>query len=190
MESGSDMTEWENDVDITSRSIYVGRASSSQGGEEIGPDALARLLQALVILERKSSSPITIYLNTEGGCLWNVMGMCDIIAASSLSVTMVGVGRVWSSGSILMQAADHRMMSPNTTMLLHGGDMSVSGHPLNGKAWVEAERSMTNIVASMYAERSQKDANYFKRVMNRAQDTIYTAKEALELGLIDEVGYV
>jgi len=184
------MTDWENDVDITSRSIYVGRASSSSSGEEIGPDALARLLQALVVLERKSAAPVIIYLNTEGGCLWNVMGMCDIISASSLSVTMVGVGRVWSSGSILMQAADYRVMSQNTTMLLHGGELSLSGHPLTGKAWVDAERSMTNTVASMYAERSSKDANYFKRVMNRAQDTIYTAQEALELGLIDEIGYV
>lgn len=184
------MTEWENDVDITSRSIYIGRASSSSNGEEIGPDALARLLQALVVLERKSASPVTVYVNTEGGCLWNVLGMCDIISASSLSVTIVGVGRVWSSGSILMQAADYRMMTPNSTMLLHGGDMAISGHPLNGKAWVEAERKATHTVASMYAERSNKDVNYFKRIMNRAQDTILTAQEALELGLIDEVGYV
>lgn len=184
------MTEWDNDVDVTSRSIYIGRASSTTSGEEIGPESLSRLLQALILLERKSASPITIYLNTEGGCLWNALGMCDIIKASSLSVTMVGVGRVWSCGSILMQAADYRMMTPNSTMLIHGGDMAISGHPLQGKAWVEAERRATHTVAGMYAERSQKDINYFKRVMNRAQDTIYTAQEALDIGLIDEVGYI
>lgn len=184
------MTDWENDVDITSRSIYIGRASSSASGEEIGPDALARLLQALIVLERKSTAPVTIYLNTEGGCLWNALAMCDIISDSALSVTIVGIGRVWSSGSIIMQAADYRVMSPNTTMLLHGGELSLSGHPLQGKAWVEAERRATHTVAGMYAERSSKDANYFKRVMNRAQDTILTAQEALELGLIDEIGYI
>lgn len=182
--------DWDNDVDIISRSIYIGRASSSQNGEEIGPDALARLLQALITLERKSSSPVTIYLNTEGGCLWNVLGMYDIIKASSLSVTIVGVGRIWSCGSILMQAADYRMMTPHSIMLIHGGDISVSGHPLQGRAWIDAEKEATDVVAEMYAERSHKNANYFKRVMNRAQDTIYTAQEALELGLIDEIGYV
>jgi len=178
---------WENDVDITSRSIYIGRSSS---GEEIGPDALARLLQSLVILERKGQGPVTLYVNTEGGCLWNALGMCDIIEASQLEVIAVGVGRIWSSGSIIMQAADHRVMSPNSTMLLHGGELALSGHPLNGKAWVEAERRATETVADMYAKRSSKNANYYRRLMNRAQDAILTSQEALDLGLVDEIGYV
>jgi len=181
---------WENDIDIVSRSIYVGRASSSPQGEEIGPDALARLLQSFKILERKGNSPVTIYINTEGGCLWNVLGMCDIITSSPLEVVGVGVGRIWSSGSILLQAADHRMMTQHSTMLLHGGELSLSGHPLSGKAWVDAERKATEKVADMYASRSEKNANYFKRVMNRAQDTILMADECLEIGLIDEIGYV
>lgn len=178
---------WENDMDATSRSIYIGRSSS---GEEIGPEALAKLLQSLVILERKGKSPITLYINTEGGCLWNALGMCDIIESTPLEVVAVGVGRIWSAGSIIMQAADHRIMTPNSTMLLHGGEISISGHPLNGKSWVDAERRATDTVAEMYANRSSKSANYYKRLMNRAQDAILTSQEALELGLIDAIGYV
>lgn len=182
-------------LDMTSRTLYIGSAGETEG-DQVGVDyRLAdRVLKALHLLE--SSAPngdkvINIYLNNPGGSMVDGMAIYDGIKACSNPVTITVFGEACSMGCVILQAADLRVMAPNSIMMFHIGEESYSSnHPEIVRRWVKFNERFGKRVDAILAERIRVKHPELKDKKLREMalfDNILLAEEAVELGLADEV---
>lgn len=85
-------------------------------------------LKDMEILESMNHKPITVLFNTQGGDIIQGMAIYDRIKASPCHVTVKVYGCAMSMGSIILQAADDRVMAPNAALMFHDGNSYATGN--------------------------------------------------------------
>lgn len=186
---------YDYDIYPETRTIYMGSISHDDDNEESGTDyAMAeRAIKGLHILDTTAPNgdkPITIIMNNLGGDPVHGMGIFDAIKACKNHVTIIVYGHAMSMGSVILQAADKRIMAPNARMMIHYGSMSVSGHAKTVYRSVEENKKMDKTMEEIYLEKIKKINPSFSQQQIKKLcdfDTYMSAQEALELGLIDEI---
>lgn len=182
---------------LPSRTIFM-ESSLSDDGDEQGVNYLMtmRFLKNLHILERMNQDPITVILNTTGGDLWQGMAIYDAIrAAKSNHITIKVLGNAASMGSIILQAADDRVLAPHAHVMFHLGTPEPSGnniHELLNSAQYELQfgNKIDQILFDRIKEKHDKDNRAFTK--QRFQDMNFKGKylhaeQAVEMGLADRV---
>lgn len=183
---------YDYDIYIPSRTIYMGSVETSEENGDSGVDAIMaeRIIKALHLLDQKNE-PITIIMNNPGGDWYHGMAIYDAIKECQSEVTIKVKGMAMSMGSIILQAADHRVLSPNSKFMIHygytGGGVMQS---CNALRWAEEEKKIRIDMENLYLEKIKEKHPTFKRedlqkMLN--PDTILTATETVNLGLADEV---
>lgn len=163
---------------------------------DIDPSSSESFQEALLALTLESNEPVTILLHSPGGDVLEGLGMYDAIRAASAQgviVTVHAVGPVASMAAILLQAADHRVMSPNSRMLLHEiREFSfMSTHTVSDAVDKAKELEVLNDkLAMLVADRTNgiQTPGSIKGMWKK--DYWLWPKEALTLGLIDEIALV
>jgi len=113
---------------IPKRIITLESDYSSEDGTEFGVsfNMASNFYKNLEILESISHDPITILFHTIGGDLYEGLGIYDAIKASPCHTTIKVRGPVMSAGPIIMQAAKVRILSPNSSVMIHHGESQPS----------------------------------------------------------------
>jgi ATP-dependent Clp protease protease subunit len=178
---------------IPARLIWVGSETQNDDMDiESGTDAFMaeRLIKNLLILDNASSEPITILMNNVGGEETHGMAIYDAIRCCRCDVTIKVFGQAYSMGSIILQAADHRIMAPNAKQMAHYGTLSLEGHAKTVEKTMKDSAKMNKWMERMYLERIQvKNPDYTMEQLQSLldHDTFLTAKESVAMGLADEV---
>jgi ATP-dependent Clp endopeptidase proteolytic subunit ClpP len=175
------------------RIIYMGSESENENTqEESGTDyAMAeRLIKNMLILEHISSEPITIIMDNLGGDWYHGIGIYEKIKQSKCHVTIKIYGQAMSMGSIIAQAADHRVMTERSRMMIHYGDAGASSVSKNfqriAKEYERTDSEMEEILLEhIKAKNPEFKLKDLKKML--LLDTYLSASEALDLGLIDEI---
>jgi len=161
---------------------------------EIDDESLGELIKNFRLLENKNDSPVTLYMSTRGGSCDSGLGMYDFIANSTLHTTIVCFGFCYSMGPVILQSADHRVCSANTTFLLHDGISGICADKhqdaMNAANWEQSiKEKMYDILAESMSESTQEDIGKIRRKLSTKMksDWYLNAQEALQLGLVDEV---
>lgn len=184
---------FENDVHFESRTIFVGSKYVFDDGNESGVDChLAEaLIKGLYLFRRVSdagSPPVTLILNNPGGSWYHGLAIYDFIKSCPFQVNAEVYGHAMSMGSVILQAADKRIMSPDAKLMIHDGYMGMGEvHPKIFEAWGAECKKTRKRMYEIYQERTgtNKTLKYWERVC--AFDKIYNSEEALKEGLIDEI---
>ena len=112
---------------LNSREIFLHNFFS--GTEDDNPGVDYRMansfLKSIRTLENKSSDPITIHMNSIGGSWPDGMVIYDAIAMSKCYITIIAYGQAESMSSIILQAGDERLITPNAYFMAHYGASSV-----------------------------------------------------------------
>lgn len=182
-------------IDLTNRIVYMGSASSSDDGESgVDSDMAERIIKALHVLDLAApdgDKPITIIMNNPGGDWYHGLAIYDAIKACKNHVTIRAFGYVMSMGSIIMQAADERLMAPKATMMIHHGfDGFGADHPKKFKKWADESVRVREQMLDIYLEKIHAVNPAFPRKKLDKMcdfDTFLTAEEAVKLGLADGV---
>lgn len=187
-------------VDVKNREIYINEFDDS--GESAGVDH--RMLQTFIknmnILKNLSSEPITIHMQTVGGCWYSGMGIYDAIKNCKCKTTFVGYGQLCSMGTVLIQSASKRMITPNSAFMVHWGSSEISGYYLSSQNLASFEKAAAQQMVNIYAERCHKTGAFFKesdyslsktkayikRKLNNG-DWYMTAEEAVYYGFVDGI---
>lgn len=174
----------------TTRCIYLG--TDDEGEDQSVNFQMARqVIKALHILETGSAElPIIAYLNTGGGDTAQGLAIYDAFTRSPCHVTIIGTGEVMSAGAVILQAADLRQVTKNTTLMLHYGSMGLNGSPGEVLTSVEDWSRQLKLMQSLFLEKIRiKQPKYRIREMQRLleKDTYLTPEQALDLNLVDEV---
>jgi ATP-dependent Clp endopeptidase proteolytic subunit ClpP len=186
---------YDYDIHTETRTIYIGSVESDIEHGESGTDAsmAERAIKALHILDSSAPNgdkPITIIMNNPGGDWYHGMAIYDAIKTCKNHVSVVVYGYAMSMGSIIFQAADKRIMSPNSKMMIHYGYNGFDGHSRTFLKVAEESKKIDQVMEDIYLERiKQKNPKFTVSKLREMvdHDTFLTAKEALDLGLIDEI---
>lgn len=183
---------YEYGIHVPTRTLYMGSESADWDGGETGVDYLMaeRVIKGLRLLDSFADTPITIVMNNLGGDVIHGMAIYDAIKACRSQVTVRATGHAMSMGSIILQAADVRHITPNSWFMIHYGTDSMHNHSKIVQQWAKWADRYNTIMEDLYLERiRQKHPNFtrakLKKMLNF--DTILDAKATVELGLADEV---
>jgi len=175
-----------------SRLIYIGSEQSDSDLNESGTDYLMaeRLIKNIEILEHINADPITIIMNNLGGDFYHGMSVYDRIISSKCHVTIKAFGYAMSMGSLILQAADVRIMSPNATMMIHYGEAGIETTSKNFQQWAkEYDRTDGVMESILYKKMVEKNPDFKIKELRKmlSLDTFFQAEQALALGLIDQI---
>lgn len=190
----TDITYFQDyNVHIPTRTIYVGSKYSDYEGES-GTDSYmaALVIKNLHILDntKDSDKPITIIMNNPGGDWYSGRAIMDAIETCRNYVTIICYGYCMSMGSVILQAADERIMAPNTRMMIHYGENGYVGHSLNLDKAAEENKRINGEMIDIYLEKiREKHPKYPRKKLTDMlnYDTFLTAQQAVDLGLCDKI---
>lgn len=177
---------YEYGIYVPTRTIYLGDTED----KSVDADMSARAVKGLHMLDAISESPITVLLNTVGGDVTHGLAIYDAIKSCRSRVTVVGIGNVMSMGAWILQAADHRVLTPNSCVMIHLGTDEIKGHTKDVVRWAEQGEKWNARMTAEFLERIRQREPLFlagklKRMLEF--DTILTAVQAVDLGLADEI---
>jgi ATP-dependent Clp protease protease subunit len=193
------------DVDLKSNHIYlmgVDRGYEvNSGTEEPGVEFTManRFIKNINICMRvNQDKPIIIHMKTCGGDWQEGMAIYDAIKSCPSRVIILNYTHARSMSSIIFQAADKRIMMPNSYFMLHDGSYGIEGTVKQVKSAVKfeerTEKTMLDIYANAMTENGSmagKDKNKIKKwlrsQMDSEEDVYLTAEQAVFYGLADAV---
>lgn len=181
---------------LPTRTIYIGSAENDMEDGESGTDAAMaeRAVKSLHVLDSVAplgDKPITIYMNNPGGSVKSGFAIYDAIKACKNHVTMKCLGECSSMATIILQAADSRILSQHITFMIHSGTTAFSeDHIKNVKNAMKWDEMLDEYTVNIYLEKIRQKHPEFTRqqLNNKLQfDTFLTAQEAVDLGLADSI---
>jgi ATP-dependent protease ClpP protease subunit len=196
----------EYDVDLKSNHIYLfGVETYNYGngmeGNEPGIEYIIanRFIRNFNLLMRVNPNiPILIHMKSNGGFWEEGMAIYDTIKSCPWFVTILNYTHARSMTSIIFQAANKRVMMPNSYFMYHDGTFGMEGTVKQVKSAVsfndQADKTMLDIYANMMNLNGEmkgqgvtKIKSYLRNQMDRKEDVYLTAEQAVKLGLADEV---
>lgn len=148
----SDVHLW--GIDFNKRELFL---HSHVGDNDEDPGVEYRMacnfIKNLRILDSFSNDAIIVHMHSIGGNWHDGMAIFDSIQVAKSHVTIVVYGQAESMSSIVLQAADSRIMMPNAYFMCHFGSSGFEGHHLNMQNLVLHERKVENKMFDIYAER-------------------------------------
>lgn len=171
----------DHDLDIRGRIIYI--------SGEVDEDMSAKFIKLLKYLDKTSGS-IDIVMNSEGGCVTSGFAMHDAIKACVNPVTITCYGSVMSIATIILQAADNRVLSKNCRMMIHRGETALDGEYNTVKKAMEEQAVLDRMMCDIYYDKiTDVNPNFKRNQLEKLMDTdtYMSPEQALELGLIDEI---
>lgn len=176
-----DVDHWySNGMYQRTRTVWLGGIAGSDEADAADPgidwNSARRVIMALHLLDSTGTDkPITIIMNSCGGC-WNYgMSIYDAIRACRNYVTIINMSHARSMSSIIFQAGDLRITAPSGYYMIHDGYLGAEDVPRSVITNVEYERDRTlPMMYQMYLDRLREtDHNGEPKVdMARAADII------------------
>lgn len=187
-------------IDVKNREIYINEFDDS--GESAGVDhrMLQNFIKNINILKNLNKEPITIHMQTVGGCWYSGMGIYDAIRNCRCKTTFIAYGQLCSMGTIIIQSATKRLITENSTFMVHWGSSEISGHYLSSQNLAAFEKNAAQQMVDIYAEKCHKTGKFFKesdyslsktkayikRKLNGG-DWYMTPNEAIDFGFVDGI---
>lgn len=163
--------------------VYLGSFGQSESG--VDHRLAESAIKTLFVLDKSKTAPINIFLNNVGGDWYHGMAVYDAIRSCSNEVIITVYGQAMSMGSIILQAADQRIMMPNSTMMIHHGTDWIGGHSEEVQTQAKHCREITKAMIDIYCSRSGLNKQKVKDLLKFG--SWISAKESVKLGLADNI---
>ena len=194
----------EFDINIDSREIWLA-SQPDEANEEAGVDyrMAHRFEKNLRFLTHQQFSrkkePILVHMHTAGGIWEDGMAIYDAIkACTETPITILVYGHAESMSSIILQAADYRVMMPNSIFMIHYGYMTIDSSTTSAESRLENIKRLNELTLDIYYDRCKegeffknKKEGFIKKYLDRQikdkEDWYLFAKDAVNYGLADAV---
>ena len=148
--------------------------------------------QLIAVQENPRIRGLLIVLNTVGGDVEAGLALAEMIHSISKPTVSLVLGGGHSIGVPLALSADYSFIAPSATMTIH--PVRTSGLVISSQQTYDYFRKMQELIIDFIVRTSDADYDTIERLMNATEDmandigSILTGKEAVEAGLINEVG--
>jgi len=178
-------------IDIAHRRIYFGGSTTSSESDEyseISWRTVELAVRAIHIMESKSSQPIELHMDSDGGDPHRMFRLIDTILASPCQFKFFGGGNISSAAVWVMAICDERYLYTNTYILVHdsdAGETTMGGHITDVYISADHEKHIQERCNQMFADNSRMPKEFWADLVKR--DVWLTASEAVSLGLADKI---
>jgi ATP-dependent Clp protease protease subunit len=131
--------------------------------------------------------PINLYIDSYGGYVYQCMGLLGIMKSSSTPVNTIVTGCAMSCGFLISICGNKRSGYRNSTYLYHQVSSGAFGKAKDiEEEWFEVKR-LQKMIEKITLENTSVSKEKLREVYNAKFDWFIPSKEALELGIIDEI---
>lgn len=163
--------------------------------EEVNSESAEQFIRKLHALDNYKTGTITVTLTTEGGDVSAGLKMVDAIQLCKSYVRCICYAGVESMGTVILQAFDERIMTPNSYLMVHEGESGSVGKSMDREQWNKLLDHQENVCLDMYLkkinykQKLKKKKQYTKKQLKELLlfDKIYLPNEAVSMGLADSV---
>lgn len=134
---------------------------------------------------REVSGPLNLHLNSPGGDVFDGMAVYSALKRRTEPTTVTVDGLAASIASVIALGADKVVMAPKAKMMIHDGWTAAAGNAQDFGKLVALLDDTSNTIASVYDDKAGGGVEFWRDRMR--EETWYSADEALQAGLIDEV---
>lgn len=189
-------------LDVKNREMYLhGYIGNTDEDPGVEYRMATNFYKNIRILDTLSNDPIIIHMHSIGGNWADGMAIYDAILLCKSYVTVIAYGQAESMSSIILQAADKRVLTPNSHFMLHYGSFNCSGDHLNSHNYAKLDKKNTETMLDIYAQKCcggkyfkesyadlnlEKIKNYLKRKLKDG-DWYLDSNEAVYYGFADFV---
>ena len=155
---------------------------------EINYSSAARVIMQMLYLEnQKRGQEINFYINSPGGSVDDTLAIYDTMRFISSDVATYCIGRAYSGGSVLLCAGQEgrRHILPHAKVMIHQPYGGVTGQTTDIQIQAEQIIKAKHTLAEIIAKHSGQDVE--RVIADGERDKYFTASEAKEYGLVDEV---
>lgn len=166
---------------LRKRIVYIDGSICSDMAHDVGI-ALAWLNA------EDSDSPITIYIDSNGGEVMAGLHIYDAIRNSKAPTTGIVYRRANSAASIVLQSCAKRQIMKNAGVLIHY--LRIKELPLDKieddpEKALQQSHELQKRLNEIYQERTKRPVKEIKDIMRK--EALMTADETLAFGLVDEI---
>jgi ATP-dependent Clp protease protease subunit len=140
----------------------------------------------LAALTRAGDGPLTLRINSPGGDVFDGYAIYNALKARSAPVDVVIDGIAASAASFIAMAGRTVKMAEPSMMMIHNANGFCMGDRRAMADMGDILGKIDGQIAAVYAAKTKGDAANFTTAMNA--ETWYTASEAKDAGLCDELG--
>lgn len=148
--------------------------------------------QLMAVEENPSIKGLLVVLNTVGGDVEAGLALAEMIAGLSKPTVSIVLGGGHSIGSTIAVSSNYSFIAPSATMTIH--PIRLTGLVIGVPQTYEYLDKMQDRVVKFVTEHSNISNEKFRELMFRTGDlardigTVLVGKDAVDCGLIDEVG--
>jgi len=196
----------DSDIDPEHYQIYLFGREDAKEDMEFGEPGVEykmanRFIKNLHYLSgRDQKRPILIHMKTCGGHVEEGMAIYDTLLSIPNPTTIINYTHARSMSSIIFQAANKRIMMPNSYFMFHEGEQAVSGTFKQVNSIIDFGKQFSDTMTTIYAERMKhtpkgahrtwtmaRIKDWLVHEMDRKEDVHLTAIETVNIGLADEI---
>ncbi|WP_461010462.1 ATP-dependent Clp protease proteolytic subunit [Streptomyces capparidis] len=156
-------------------------------GQPVDDEIANRITAQLLLLAADPEKDIFLYINSPGGSVQAGMAIYDTMQYVKNDIVTIAMGLAASMGQFLLTAGapGKRFALPNTDILMHQPSAGLAGSASDIKIHAEQLLRTKKKMADLTALHSGQSVEQITRDSDR--DRWFTAQEAKEYGLLDEV---
>ena len=160
--------------------------------DDIGENTLVDLMiRVRAILNNRTSDtrnePINLIINSNGGDVYEMLGIIDYIESLSVPINTICRGRAFSAAAVILACGTGiRMASKRSCVMFHESISFMDGIKISDmSAYINNLNSLENDVCNLLASKSNKNADWWKQ--QQRTDLFLSAEQLKQYGIIDEI---
>lgn len=136
--------------------------------------------------EERKNDPITILLNSDGGDVYEALGIIDYIKGLPVKVNIIARGRAMSAAALMLACTTGtRAASKMTSIMVHEISSANQGKASDIRANADHLEELEDLTFELLAKHSKMDLEFWRK--SSRKDFFFSATKALEYGLIDTI---
>ena len=157
----------------------------------ISENTMEKVIMPLLRMDNDGSGEkITIYINTNGGSVYDGLVLCNIIEKLKTPTDVIVLGYAYSMGAIILMSGKNnpnvtRKCYPFSTALIHGGSTYVSGSSSQVKDYFKFNERFEKRIADFIVSHTTLTEDDYAAI--ERYEAYMDSDEMLEKGLDDEI---
>lgn len=158
--------------------------------EKFDDESLRKFYEKFIELENDANiKVIPVVIASYGGQVYSLLGMLDILKASTKPIATATLGKAMSCGAILLSAGTkgYRYAGENSTILIHEISTVEFGKNTEIQNGAKETRKLNNRIMNILAVNCGQKKNYFLDLLSKKKniDLHLSANEAKIIGMVD-----
>lgn len=155
--------------------------------DENEAEAIAMMGDEYPKIFNRNDYPITLYIHTDGGAVFDGLAVISAIKGSKTPVHTVALGKAMSMGFLMLIAGHRRFCQRYATLMYHQLSSGNKGTMRDLEEYNEHLSEIQAMIEELVKEHTLLPAEVLEDVYIRKNDLYLNAAEALEWGVVDEV---